>query len=136
DRIASLLTLVAARRPARWLYRRHPRGMLQAPLAVGGYLGSERVRTPDRRVQLAPPEFVNAAELLDAFADRELADSSLRLISRRERHSHNSWTHNAEPFVSTARSTNRLHVNPDDATKLGLADGDAAVVTSVTGSLV
>ena len=84
---------------------------------------------------LAPPHFVAAAAGLEADFEADRPDGGLRLITRRERHSHNSWTHNAEPFVGGDRTTNRLHVTAADAAAAGLADGGRALVRSKTGEV-
>ena len=61
--------------------------------------------------------------------------NQLRLITKRERHTHNSWTHNAQPFVGASRQTNRVYVNPGDASRAGFEEGDVAVVRSATGKI-
>ncbi len=92
--------------------------------------------TDDGKVQLAPVDFVAHARILAVDYETELATADqLRLITRRERHSHNTWTHNAEAFVGGTRSTNKVFVHPDDAARAGLTDGDRAVVRSATGEI-
>lgn len=127
------LVLTVARHPARRL-RRHPHGTLLPDRTGGEFLG-RRVLTDDGRVHLAPADFVAAAAGLAADFEHERADTGLRLITRRERHSHNSWTHNAEPFVGGDRTTNRLHLTAEDAAAAGLADGGRARVRSKTGEV-
>jgi anaerobic selenocysteine-containing dehydrogenase len=56
------------------------------------------------------------------------------LIGRRQLSSNNSWMHNIAPLVRGANKCT-AHVHPDDADKLGLADGALARVTSRTGSV-
>ncbi|MCB1016083.1 MAG: molybdopterin-dependent oxidoreductase [Acidimicrobiales bacterium] len=132
---ARLLALVleVARHPVRRL-RRHPHGVRLPDVAGGEFLGS-RVLTDDGRVHLAPADFVTAAAGLGADFEAERTDGGLRLITRRERHSHNTWTHNAEPFVGGDRTTNRLHVGADDAAEAGLTDGGRARVRSKAGEV-
>ena len=61
-------------------------------------------RTDDGAVHLAPDEFVEAARGLGDVFDREVSDSGgLKLISRRDRHGHNSWMHNGVSFVGGRR---------------------------------
>ena len=92
--------------------------------------------TDDGKVQLAPLDFLAHARVLEADFDRELATrDQFRLINKRERHTHNSWTHNADAFVGGTRTTNRCYLHPDDAARAGLAEGDLAEVTSATGSI-
>ena len=132
---ARLLSLVleVARHPVRTL-RRHPHGVRLPDVAGGEFLG-KRVFTEDGKVHLAPPDFVAAAAGLEADFEAERTDAGLRLITRRERHSHNTWTHNAEPFVGGDRTTNRLHVTAEDAKAAGLTDGGRARVRSKTGEV-
>jgi anaerobic selenocysteine-containing dehydrogenase len=60
--------------------------------------------------------------------------NAMVLIGRRDLRSNNSWMHNVEVLVKgKARCT--LHVHPDDAGRLGLADGGEAAVRSRTGEV-
>jgi hypothetical protein len=94
------------------------------------FLG-RRVVTDDGRVHLAPLQLVDAAHKLDAAFDRERASAGrLRLITKRQVATHNSWTHNFEEFVAGDRGTNHLYMHPQDAARVGLADGDLADVSS------
>ncbi|MBL8778652.1 MAG: molybdopterin-dependent oxidoreductase [Acidimicrobiales bacterium] len=127
------LVLAVARHPVRQL-RRHPHG-LRLPDVPGGEFLGKRVFTEDGKVHLAPPDFVAAAAGLEADFEAERTDTGLRLITRRERHSHNSWTHNAEPFVGGDRTTNRLHLTAEDAAAAGVRDGGRARVRSKTGEV-
>ena len=56
------------------------------------------------------------------------------LIGRRQLRSNNSWMHNLEPLVK-GKDRCTAHVNPADAERLGLVDGELAVVSSRTGSI-
>jgi anaerobic selenocysteine-containing dehydrogenase len=56
------------------------------------------------------------------------------LIGRRPLRSNNSWMHNMSILVK-GRPRCTLLVHPSDATRLGLADGAPAVVTSGAGAL-
>jgi anaerobic selenocysteine-containing dehydrogenase len=113
----------------------HPHGRLRPAHAQQDFLGA-RVTTPDGKVQLAAPPLLDAARGLDAAFERERArDGQLRLISKRHVKTHNSWTHNHEEFVTGEGGTNYLYVHPDDAARIGVADGDLADVTSATATL-
>ena len=113
----------------------HHHGRLRPAHAQQDFLGT-RVTTPDGKVQLAPPALVDAARELDAAFDRERAQSGkLRLITKRHVKTHNSWTHNHEDFVTGEGGTNYLYVHPDDAARIGVADGALADVTSETATL-
>jgi anaerobic selenocysteine-containing dehydrogenase len=56
------------------------------------------------------------------------------LIGRRQLRSNNSWMHNLPALVKGKESCT-LHIHPDDAERLGLADGETARVSSAAGSL-
>ena len=56
------------------------------------------------------------------------------LVGRRQLRSNNSWMHNL-PRLATGPERCTLHVHPDDAARLGLADGEAAEVRSRTGTI-
>ncbi|HEX6567905.1 MAG TPA: molybdopterin oxidoreductase family protein [Acidimicrobiales bacterium] len=92
----------------------------------------EVLRTPSGMVELAPePIALDVARLraaLDAPTD------GMTLIGRRDLRSNNSWMHNVEVLVK-GRPRCTLHVNPDDAARLGLADGADARVASRTGEV-
>lgn len=112
----------------------HPDGVLLEPNEAETFLGTERVLTDDGRVHLAPEELVEAAAGLDALYAAELAGRhELKLISKRELRSLNSWMRNN---ASLARAdTNYLFVHPEDARRLGLSDGAEAEVSSSEGAL-
>ena len=56
------------------------------------------------------------------------------LIGRRQLRSNNSWMHNLEPLVK-GKDRCTMHVHPDDADRLGLADGSLARVSSRAGAI-
>ncbi len=116
--------------------RRHPHGVLRAPLRGDDYLG-KRVVTADGKVRLAPEDLVALArERLPAiFAEEQARARRLKLVTRRERFTHNSWAHNDPAFVKGARSTNYLYLHPDDARARGIADGQMVRVASATGAV-
>lgn len=115
--------------------RRHPHGVLLAPPRAGRFL-NRRVLTDDGKVDLAPARFMREAERLDELFDRERERSGeLRLVSRRERMSHNSWMHNVPRFVRGRRTTNRLHMHPDDAAARELGEGDVCELRTPAGEI-
>lgn len=115
--------------------RDEPHGRLLEPHRGGDFLG-KRVVTEDGRVDLAPDDFVEAAEELDAAFETERARrGQLKLISKREQHSHNSWLHNHPRFVEGKRSTNYLYMNPRDAERIGIESGGLAEVRSRVGAV-
>jgi anaerobic selenocysteine-containing dehydrogenase len=91
----------------------------------------EVLRTPSGKIELAPPAIMaDVARLQGALAARPA--EQLVLIGRRELRSNNSWMHNLRTLTKGAE-TCLLLVHPDDARRLGLADGAPARVTSAAG---
>ncbi|WP_409429298.1 molybdopterin-dependent oxidoreductase [Mycobacterium sp. SMC-11] len=94
----------------------------------------EVIATRDRKVQLAPDEFIAAAAaLLDGSAGPESA-YDLQLIGRRQLRSNNSWLHNV-PSMTSGSNQCTLHMHPDDAKNRGLVEGDTVQVTSDIGKI-
>ncbi|HEU4536779.1 MAG TPA: molybdopterin-dependent oxidoreductase, partial [Polyangiaceae bacterium] len=92
-----------------------------------------RLRTPGRRVALAPPAFVREAErLLDAAA---APPGGLVLVGRRQLRNNNSWLHNSRKLVKGPRRCTLL-MHPADAGARGLAPGAEVRVRSRTGAVV
>ncbi|MEM7137666.1 MAG: molybdopterin-dependent oxidoreductase [Myxococcota bacterium] len=115
--------------------RKAPHGRLLAAHAGNDFLGS-RVVTDDGLVDLAPAEFVRAVGQLEASFEREREHRDrLKLISKREQHSHNSWLHNQPRFVEGRRSTNYLYMHPEDAKAIGVASGQRVEVRSEVASI-
>ncbi len=94
----------------------------------------EILRTPNGRIQLAPPELAADCERLAEVMAAVPDDDELLLVGRRHLRSNNSWMHNIGVLVK-GRPQFTLQVHPDDATRLGLVDGRAAAVTSRVGSI-
>jgi anaerobic selenocysteine-containing dehydrogenase len=107
----------------------HPHGVDLGPLEPRL---PDVLRTPSGMVELAP-------EPLTADVDRLLATMArpvggMRLIGRRDLRSNNSWMHNVEVLVK-GRPRCTLHIHPDDASRLGLVDGEPASVRSRAGTV-
>jgi len=93
----------------------------------------EMLRTPSGKVELAPEPIVADVPRLEAALGRG-ANGHMVLIGRRQLRSNNSWMHNVPRLVSgPPRCT--AHVHPDDASRLGLTDGEGALVSSEAGSI-
>jgi anaerobic selenocysteine-containing dehydrogenase len=112
--------------------RRRPHGVV-----VGDHIATgvrrRKVRHPRGKVRLDPPEIRAEVDRLIA-ANGHDPDFPLSLIGLRELRSHNSWMHNA-PLLMRGGRTHALRVNPADAGRHGLADGDLARVASKSGSV-
>lgn len=110
--------------------RKHPDGLLIEENQPGDFLG-KRVPTPSGKIELAPPEFIELAQGFEQAFEAELANASaLKLIQKRERFSHNSWTHNVAAFVKGQRNTNYLYIHPEDASARQLKEGDLAKISA------
>jgi anaerobic selenocysteine-containing dehydrogenase len=92
----------------------------------------EVLRTPSGRLELAPAAIIADVPRLRAALTR--GAEPMVLIGRRQLRSNNSWMHNVEPLVR-GRERCTLLINPDDAERLGLADGALASVRSPTGTI-
>jgi anaerobic selenocysteine-containing dehydrogenase len=93
----------------------------------------EVLRTPSGRIELAPEAIVADVERLRGALRREV-NGGMVLIGRRQLRSNNSWMHNLTPLVrGKVRCT--AHVHPDDAERLGLTDGEPALVRSRAGEI-
>jgi anaerobic selenocysteine-containing dehydrogenase len=90
------------------------------------------LRTPSGMVELAPEPVVADLERLRAALDRPT--DGMRLVGRRDLRSNNSWMHNVEVLVK-GKPRCTLHVHPEDAGRLGLADGAEATVSSRAGTV-
>ena len=93
----------------------------------------EVLRTASGKVELAPEPIVADLERLRAAMARE-RNGGMVLIGRRQLRSNNSWMHNLPALVKGKESCT-LHIHPDDAERLGLADGELARISSAAGSL-
>ena len=90
----------------------------------------EVLRTPSGKIELTPPSIVADVARLRATLDRPAPP--MVLIGRRDLRSNNSWMHNVPNLVrGDVRCT--MLMNPTDATRLALGDGDTACVRSRVG---
>lgn len=114
--------------------KKHPHGIDLGPLEP---CLPERLRTEDRRIDLAPEPLVDDVERLRARrADLSTAagNGSLLLIGRRQVRSNNSWMHNY-PRLMKGGDRCTLLIHPDDAASRELADGDVARIESSVGEV-
>ena len=96
----------------------------------------EVLRTPSGKIELAPEPIVADVERLRASLERasERAGGQMLLIGRRDLRSNNSWMHNLH-VLSKGKERCTLHMHPNDATRLALADGETACITSRAGTV-
>jgi anaerobic selenocysteine-containing dehydrogenase len=101
-----------------------------------------RLRTSDKRIELAPEVLVKDVERVKDWARTRLAcqpasphsNGDLLLIGRRQLRSNNSWMHNSERLVK-GKPQCTLLMHPTDAAQRHLASGQNAVVRSRVGSV-
>jgi anaerobic selenocysteine-containing dehydrogenase len=91
------------------------------------------LRTASGKIELAPEPIIEDLDRLRTAMARELGGGMV-LIGRRQLRSNNSWMHNLPALVKGKESCT-LHIHPDDAERLGLADGETALISSAAGSL-
>lgn len=93
----------------------------------------ERLPTPGRRIQLAPPAIVAD---LDRLGQRiEKAAEPVVMISRRQMRSNNSWMHNY-PRLMRGKDRCTLQVHPEDVARHGLAEASQVRVRTRVGEIV
>lgn len=94
----------------------------------------EVLRTPDGLIDLAPEPLLAAAGPMHDLLDAPEPNGELVLIGRRHLRSNNSWMHNL-PLLARGPERCTLLVNPADAARLGLAEGDRARIASRVGEI-
>lgn len=111
----------------------HPHGMVLGPREFGHFRNA--LRTEDKMVHAAPPEFIGRARELLAQANPVAPESyPFQLGNRRNRHSMNSWL-NELPGLHRSGKGNDVLVNTADAAELGIVDGDRVRVFSPIGEV-
>lgn len=111
-------------------------GMMLAPNEPGR-LFAELLPAADRRIDCCPPLFADALRAVEESlrALESEPAGTLRLITKRDRFMHNTWFHNVEKMKRGERSRNYLFIHPEDATRLGLSEGDDVRVRSASGEV-
>jgi formate dehydrogenase len=112
--------------------RRNPHGIVLAEHLAPGVL-PKQIRHRARKVRLDPPE-IAAEERRLAAQNGNHPEFPLRLIGLRELRSHNSWMHNA-PLLMRGGRAHAARIHPDDAERLGIADGERCRISSPHGSI-
>lgn len=107
----------------------HPHGVDLGPLRprLPGPL-----KTVSGKVELLPrPIADDLPRLRQALRERP---DGLVLVGRRHLRSNNSWMHNV-PTLTGGTNRCTLHLHPDDAERLGIADGDAVRIKGAGGAV-
>jgi len=92
----------------------------------------EVARTASGLVEMAPAAI--AADVPRLQAALAAPPNGMVLIGRRHLRSNNSWLHNL-PLLVRGPVQCTAHLNPDDAARLGVADGELVRVSSRAGSV-
>ncbi|MPY61834.1 molybdopterin oxidoreductase family protein [Streptomyces spongiae] len=107
----------------------HPHGIDLGPLRPRL---SQRLKTRSGKVELLPqPIADDLPRLRQALRERQ---DGLVLVGRRHLRSNNSWLHNV-PSLTGGTNRCTLHIHPEDAERLGIADGDAVRVKGAGGEV-
>lgn len=95
----------------------------------------KRLRTADKRIQLAPQVLVeDVARVKAKLLEPVSRNGHLRLIGRRQLRSNNSWMHNTERLLRGKPQCTIL-MHPADAAARQLVQGQTVVVQSQVGSV-
>ena len=125
--------LVLMGRRLKWSeIRRHPHGWVYGEPHYGDL--ARAITTPDKRVHVAPPAFVNAARAALAAPPPVDERFPLLLVNKRIREAMNSWL-NESPGLFQADRSNVVEVHPDDAAAAQVADGDEVRLVSAVGAI-
>ena len=92
-----------------------------------------KVRTPDGKVDLAPTLFCGDIERVARWLEKR-NPRQLVLIGRRHVRTNNSWMHNCRSLIKGPDRSSLL-VNPVDAKRLGLSDGQQVTLKSRVGAV-
>ncbi|MFE0000743.1 molybdopterin oxidoreductase family protein [[Kitasatospora] papulosa] len=107
----------------------HPHGIDLGPLKPRL---PEVLRTRSGRIELLPAPI--AADLPRLRTSLGARPAGLVLVGRRHLRSNNSWMHNV-PALRGGSNVCTLQIHPDDAARIGLADGDTARITAAGGEV-
>jgi anaerobic selenocysteine-containing dehydrogenase len=109
-------------------------GMDFGELSFGTFF-ERTIRTSDRRLHLAPREFLEALAVAVAVPPAPSAEFPHILVSGARRlASFNSWTHHIDSLMEKLGG-NWATLNPDDAIGLGVVEGQRVKVHSETGAI-
>jgi anaerobic selenocysteine-containing dehydrogenase len=107
----------------------HPHGIDLGPLRPRL---PQPLKTRSGKVELLPaPIAADLPRLRRAMAERP---GGLVLVGRRHLRSNNSWMHNV-PSLTGGSNRCTLHLNPDDAGRLGVRDGEPVRVKGAGGEV-
>lgn len=108
----------------------HPHGLKLSEPAPGDFL-RRRIATRSGKVELYPPDVYDRVPELTRALDAP-REGTLRLITKREALSHNSWMHGSPKLLPRAQAA---YLAPSDAARLGVAEGDWVRLTTAAGCI-
>lgn len=112
------------------------RGVALSPHSYGRFGRRRWLMGRPVRIRLAPEGFLQEAwRMEDVERVRRAEASGFRLIGKRERHTHNTWMHNARGLLG-AETTNYAYLNPEDAHEIGVSEGDRIRIRGPAGGEV
>ena len=104
----------------------------------------EGMMTPDKKIHLSPAVFIERLQHVleeqnfqteqNNFSRRDSSD--FKLIGRRHVSTNNSWMHQFRKLSLSKQVRCTAMINPEDASSLGVADGDELKVSSVNGEIL
>jgi len=97
----------------------------------------KRIQTDDDKIRIAHPVFIKDLDRLkDTFFSTEKTENKFpfQMIGRRLLRSHNTWLHNSYHLVK-GRNECTLIINPTDAQKLNIENGQLVNLSSKIGSI-
>lgn len=97
-----------------------------------GNLFKKIIMTDDKKINLAPDEFIKEKESLLSFFEQERELNGFKLIGQRQKRTHNTWLHNVPSFMEKSL-TNKVSINTEDAARLGIEEGDTVEVKNKNG---
>ncbi len=114
--------------------KRQDTGMDLGKLVFGSFF-ERSIRTSDRKLHLAPKEFVEALREATSEAASPHEEFPFVLISGARRlASYNTWTHHIQPLADKLKG-NWATLNSDDALVLGIEQGQMVRVVSGSGEI-
>ncbi len=112
------------------LLEAHPHGIDFGPLEPRL---PDALATESGKVELAPSQLIDDLARLEA-ALAVTAAGGMVLVGRRQLRTANSWTQNVQVLVR-GKDSCVAQLHPDDAGRIGIADGATATISSAAGSI-
>ncbi|WP_417514609.1 molybdopterin-dependent oxidoreductase [Marinobacter sp.] len=97
----------------------------------------QRIQTDDGLIRIAPQLYLDDLKRLNESGilnPEQDCDYPFSMISRRLPRSHNTWTQNSHRLVK-GKNPCTVQMNTADAKKLGISDGQIALIVSSTGKI-